>query len=93
MIPTGCGSPTLFHSILFPRKDFFVFLILIILLFVNYLNYSLFSIRSGDSSVLTSVWERLFTNIVMFYETYTKEGKGGRKSLSHTQWTEDCWKQ
>ena len=41
---------------------------LIILLFINYLNYSLFLIRSGDSSVLTSVWERLFTNIVMYYE-------------------------
>ena len=44
----------------------------------------LFSIRSGDSSVLTSFWERLFTNIVMYYEAYTKEGKDVRKSLGHT---------
>lgn len=53
-------------------------------IFINYLNYSLFSIRLGDSSVLSSVWERLFTNIVMYYEAYTKVGKDVRKSLGHT---------
>lgn len=85
MIPTGCEAKfILFYSFFFLKKNFFIFLMLIILLFINYLNYSLFLIRSGDSSVLTSVWEWLFSNIVVYYEAYSKKGKDGRKSLGHT---------